>query len=329
MEELERRRVLTRDRIHQLNVRLAGAQEIVGSTACVYATGSTGRGEASEHSDLDAFILAADPSQSGAGSSLTKLDEIRLKARLIEANRQAGIPDFDGDGRYLVRYSPKELVTSIGKPEDDSSNTFTARLLLLLESAPLVGDEFYREAKDDVLSAYFRDFPDHSANFAPAYLSNDILRLWRTFCVNYEARTTSATDEKKAKRKYKNYKLKFSRMLTCYSAILQLLCIYNENQTVTVEDGKLTINKSPTERLEWLVWRDISPEAKKAVLILLELYDEFLALTVRPESDMVADFMDTTVSAKYFKAGDEFGKAMFTAVNTIGAGSRFHRLIVV
>ena len=37
--------------------------------------------------------------------------------------------------------------------------------------------------------------------FMPAFLANDILRLWRTFCVNYEARTQTEPAEKKAKRK--------------------------------------------------------------------------------------------------------------------------------
>ncbi len=74
-------------------------------------------------------------------------------------------------------------------------------LLLLLESKPLVGDDVYMEAVSDVVAAYWGDFIDHSQNFMPAFLANDILRIWRTFCVNYEARTEKDPPERKAKRK--------------------------------------------------------------------------------------------------------------------------------
>jgi hypothetical protein len=62
-----------------------------------------------------------------------------------------------------------------------------------------------------VVEAYWRDFLDHRQAFVPTFLTNDILRLWRTFCVNYEARTQTEPARKKAKRKLKNYKLKHRR----------------------------------------------------------------------------------------------------------------------
>src|SRR4029077_19402552 len=78
---------------------------------------------------------------------------------------------------------------------------------------------FYDEIVRDVIDGYWRDYQDHQANFMPAFLANDILRIWRTFCVNYEARTKREPDDKKASGKLKNYKLKHSRLLTCYSAL--------------------------------------------------------------------------------------------------------------
>ena len=66
----------------------------------------------------------------------------------------------------------------------------------------------------------------------PAFLSNDILRLWRTLCVNYEARTKTTPEQEKAKRELTNYKLKHSRLLTCYSGILYLLAIFKARGTV-------------------------------------------------------------------------------------------------
>jgi predicted nucleotidyltransferase len=42
--------------VQALRERLKSSEQIVKSKACVYATGSFGRGEASMHSDLDLFI---------------------------------------------------------------------------------------------------------------------------------------------------------------------------------------------------------------------------------------------------------------------------------
>ena len=74
---------------------------------------------------------------------MKRLDEICVKADLIEVTRAAGIQDFSGDGRYLVHYSVDEFTKALGTPEDDVANTFTARLLLLLESRPLLEGAVY------------------------------------------------------------------------------------------------------------------------------------------------------------------------------------------
>ncbi len=150
-------------------------------------TGSLGREEAGKASDLDLFIVGASGGEA----------EICLKAELIRAVRKLQFPEFSGDGEYLQFHTIDELVGGLGTSTDDSQNTFTARLLLVLESRCLLGDEIYKKAIDSVLAKYWRDFADHAENFAPAFLANDILRLWRTLCVNYEARTETEPPEKK------------------------------------------------------------------------------------------------------------------------------------
>ena len=56
MSELARRRNYSQQRIEELRGKLANAGAIASGKACVYATGSFGRKEASSHSDLDLFI---------------------------------------------------------------------------------------------------------------------------------------------------------------------------------------------------------------------------------------------------------------------------------
>ena len=155
MNNLEGRRAATEERIRKIQALLKDSEKRVLDKACVYATGSFGRREASDYSDLDVFIVGLSDGNQGKdgieASKLSRLDEICVLADLVGAIRNLGIPDFDGDGRYLVHYSTHNFTKTLGQPEDDATNTFTARLLLLLESTPLIGAEVHQKAIDDVL----------------------------------------------------------------------------------------------------------------------------------------------------------------------------------
>jgi predicted nucleotidyltransferase len=331
--ELASRRSQTTARIIELRKRLKTAEAIAKDKACIYATGSFGRREASDHSDLDLFIVGKSdgaPRRDGKeGSLLNRLDEIRIKAKLIEVTRALHIPEFSGDGRYLAHYSVDELTKTLGTPEDDATNTLTARLLLLLESRPLLESAVYRKATKEVIDAYWRDYEDHKADFMPAFLANDILRLWRTFCVNYEARTERVPELEKAKGKLKNYKLKHSRLLTCYSALLYLLVVYGHRQGVTPSDALAMIKLTPTERLEWLLGQRHLSHAHTRVRELLAQYERFLETTNSNEKRLVRAFLNKRTSHSHMSAAYKFGDLMFEVLSSIGDGNRFYRLLVV
>ena len=333
MDELYKRRSQTEARLKTLREKLKAAEKIAAGKACVYATGSFGRGEASEFSDLDLFIVGKRNGKPGPdgkeGSLLRGLDEILIKADLIEVTRELGIPEFSGDGRYLVHYSVHEFTKTLGTPEDDVTNTFTARLLLLLESCPLVEELVYREVIEEVVTAYWRDYEDHKASFMPAFLANDVLRLWRTFCVNYEARTERVPEVEKAKGKIKNYKLKHSRLLTCYSALLYLLALFGRKGTVSPTDALEMINLTPTQRLEWLQNNKDFAEAGPTIGKLLDQYKRFLETTNVAENELITRFTNKKLGREYMDAAYAFGDFVFEALNCIGRENRFHRLLVV
>jgi len=325
---IEDRRALSDKRLEALKGRLSTAKGLTAGKACVYATGSFARGEASKFSDLDLFIAGKTEVETGR-RLLSRLDEICVKAELIQANKDLNIQEFSGDGEYLVHYTTHELVGSLGHPRDDANNTFTARLLLLLESTPLLGDDTYRGVVDDVIEAYWRDYPDHQTEFVPAFLANDILRLWRTFCVNYEARTSVESAEKKAKRRLKNYKLKHSRMLTCYSGLLQLLAAFGRQGTVHPDDVREMVFLTPTKRLEGLKAQDAS--LTKEVDALLEQYATFLAHTDADEATMNLRFIDRNFARARLGEAGTFGDKVFALLQAVGQGKaqRFYRLLVV
>lgn len=330
-DPLVSRRTETGRRPIGLRSHLSSAKKIASGKACIYAIGSFGRCEASKHSDLDLFILGKTKKNKEGNEErlLNRLDEICIKSDLIEITRELKIPEFSGDGKYLLYYTVYDLLNTLGKPEDDVTNTFTARLLLLLESCPLVGEDIYRNAIGQVIKSYWRDFDRHKNDFMPAFLANDILRLWRTFCVNYEANTASESAEKRSKRRLKNYKLKHNRLLTCYSAILFLLAIYCRKGTVTPLDARNMTRLTPTKRLEWLLKQPWLKNAHVPLRDLLKQYRSFLRATNRSEKTLLTRFLNDSEYVRYTESASRFGDLMFITLNAIGSGGPFHRILMV
>jgi len=327
---IEDRRAYSDQRFGELIDALANAAKTCEAKACVYATGSFGRREASQYSDVDLFIvsLCDQPGKEQKGR-LSKLDEILLKADLIRATRKLGFPDFSKGGDYLQHHPANRLIEATGDRNDDATNTFTARLLLLLESKPLVGAGVHGQVIDDVIAKYWREFPEHNDSFMPAYLANDILRFWRTLCLNYEASTHEQTVEDRAKRKIKNYKLKHSRLLTCYSAILYLLYVYSIDGTVTVEVAKSMVSLNPTQRLQWLATKLQGSETADDIFAILKGYERFLDVTSSPEEDLIARFLDNREAHQLRSEQSEFGDLVYKLLLSVGRDSKFYRRLVV
>jgi hypothetical protein len=224
-------------------------------------------------------------------------------------------------------YTIQDLIGKLGTAEDDALNTFTARLLLLLESRALIGDDIREEAITDTIEAYWRDYDRHKAVFVPAFLTNDILRLWRTFCVNYEARTKGEPARHKAKRKLKNYKLKHSRLLTCYSALLYLLAEFTTKGTVDKTAALAMTRLTPMERVTELATSSNGAVDSKAKVVAC--YEKFLVETDASEDELFERFMDSQRSGDYSNDARLMGDAVHDLLRFVGADSRFYRLLVV
>jgi len=287
----------------------------------VFATGSYGRGEASMHSDLDYFLV-------------TRTDGIPIDAPIvidevlsaIERAREAMAIPGESSG-HAIAHDEAKLIGAIGDRADDFENTLTCRLLLLLESRPIVGDVLYETLLDKVLSAYWRDYEDNRDEFVPGYLANDILRLWRTFCINYEARTSREPEAKRAKRLLKNYKLKHSRLLTCYSGLAYLLHAFNARNTVTIDDARRMIGLSPTERIADI--GSARPDCTDVSESILTAYEDFLRQTDESESQLIDRFLDHDQRDRLLGQANDLGNRIFDLIRQIGMDTRLGRLLVV
>ena len=95
-------------------------------------------------------------------------------------------PKFTNDGKYLEILFADEMLSSLGGRQDDHMNYFTSRMLLLLESHPVLNKDAYYSITKKVIRSYFRDFDYYPDTFRPTFLINDIIRFWKTLCLNYE-----------------------------------------------------------------------------------------------------------------------------------------------
>jgi hypothetical protein len=323
---IESRRASSAARLAEYVRELDNARGLSREKACVCVVGSFGRGEATVHSDLDLVILG----KGTAGEpALSRLDLTCIEADLIRAARKLEFPEFSGDGKFLRLHTVGELVGNLGKETDDVTNALTIRLLLLLESRPLFEEDVYDASIDRIIAGYWRDFAEHQTDFLPAFFANDVLRLWRTFCVNYEASTADEPDEKKAKRKLKNYKLKHSRLLTCYSGLAALLAEFVDRGTVTPASALEMVRRSPTQRLQSIATRSPFTACSTAVERVLACYEQFLETTDAREADLVARFMNTHDSARLTAEIGDLGDAMWELLKVIGEDNRMLRMMVV
>lgn len=210
------------------------------ANVAIFAAGSIGRFEAGRESDLDVFVLAKNRDSSKSNNNpISHLDEIRLFAKLIEINAALKLPEFSGDGRYLKAHSLERIISSTGDAHDDIENLFTTRMLLLLESQAIWNNELRKVAIQNVLGNYFKDEKE-KADFKPLFLLNDILRYWRTLCLNYERDRVTSSKWWKT-----NLNLKFSRKLTIFSTVMLIVT----EETQSIEDFKKIADLVPLERL--------------------------------------------------------------------------------
>ncbi|MFY0523211.1 hypothetical protein ACN28I_08520 [Archangium gephyra] len=281
MSIFEERRKFSQDRLDKLSTQVGELEYVKRlDPLCIYVTGSFGRLEATQHSDLDLFFVHLGNEKI---HRVSRLDKVLVDAELIKLAKRESFPEFSRDGRFLEIHYLEDIQAALGSPEDDYRNYFTARMLLLLESRPLYGAGTYEKVLGDIVETYFRDYKDHASDFRPVFLVNDIQRYWKTLCLNYEHnRNRSLTGDEKVKSQLKNIKLKFSRLMTCYSALACLVA----RPTIDSAGVLSLVKTAPALRIESL--RNDSEERGQLIDSLLGEYQWFLEFAAKPPDEQLA-----------------------------------------
>lgn len=309
-------------RLSEISNRISKIPELQDNKICIYTTGSYGRYEASENSDLDLFFLDADESH-----ITSNIDKTLITAKVIEICRLMKLPEFSKDGGYLKIHHIEDIKNKLGSPEDDYYNYFTARMLLLLESKPIYDNNLHLTCLEQIIKSYYVDFHDHSQSFKPIFLTNDIIRFWKTLCLNYEHRRRLRKDEDNPNHKNvtysKNLKLQFSRKLTCFSFILSLAGF---NKTINESDILQISQLTPLERIRKLKndVTNIDTEIEK----VLDLYKWFLDHTQIPSEEMLNWISDKNIRNEAFEKSRDFGSELFNILKKVDEQNLLNKLLI-
>ena len=244
----------------------ADCVNITDQPLAIFCAGSLARMEIGAKSDLDVFVTADAVDESH--KLRKRLFQLRLFSEMIAANDRLNFQSFSNDGEYLKLCFLDDIKFRTGSRIDDSENLFTTRMLLILESQFVANEPVYRKHLHDVLTLYYRDQAE-TASFRPVFLLNDILRYWRTMCLNDEERRHGVN---RPFRK-KNVNLKFSRMLTIFGTVLPLVA----KPIDSVSELQDMCTKTPLQRLATGLDILDDEDLMDRWHHILDIYEEFLS----------------------------------------------------
>jgi hypothetical protein len=128
---------------------------------------------------------------------------------------------------------------------------------------------------------------------------------------------------KKADSALKNYKLKVSRLATCFSMVANLSA---EPVPVTVETVLELCRMTPAERFERL--RPQGQIANELIDQLFEIYDAFLDSTRRDKDDLLAEFTDSSHREQALGDAKRYGDLIYKLLQEVASAERMRFLVI-
>jgi hypothetical protein len=228
--------------------------------ASVVFVGSWGRAEVTSASDDDYMVLVE-----GDGDGRPPVDEV---THALQKDPEGFRPPGP-EGMFAQQVHGSVLVERIGLDKDTNTN-LTQRMLLLLESRPLLGSDSYERVKGQALEAYLEDaVKDY---WPPRFLLNDIVRYWRTMAVDFAAKMRERDDPGWGLR---NAKLRTSRKLLFASGLLPVIRAHEFRADEMVGFLGAQLAMPPADRVAdaFLAYHQLDDG-----VAVLSAYDQFLGM---------------------------------------------------
>ena len=234
--------------------------------------GSTARGEATTGSDVDWTLLI-----DGAG----KAEHRRVARQIARVLKDLRLKDPRAGGAFGEMAISHDAIHKIGG-EADSNRNLTQRALLILESAPIVGDVVRTRVIRLILQRYVQDETSFLTETGKRervhrFLLNDVIRFWRTMAVDYASKRIERGDEGWAIR---NAKLRFSRKLLLVAGLA--ICLAPKLRP----SEKLRQAQTADQIEEALIDLLIEYQDQVPLAIVIQLFREFAS------DDLAREFLD-------------------------------------
>lgn len=265
--------------------------------ATIVLTGSWGRHEVTSESDDDFMVVFEGSPREGARPSVNEV------ARVL-GGPPPGVEDIFGRPVSL-----DDLRGKIGRDEDTNAN-LTRRMLFVLESVAVRGEDVHARARTALLRGYLdanvKDFRP------PRFLLNDVVRYWRTIAVDFESKMRARKGEGWGLR---NAKLRLSRKALFAGGLLPVLGCYRYR---VVDMPAYLDERMSVPPLDRIADAFIDHGALDSGARALNAYDEFLAIL--DDSDQrkllsalgVEDARESQLFARIAELGKEFEACLLT-----------------
>ncbi len=173
------------------------------SDLVIGVNGSVARREATSGSDVDLFFLTLSDDLAAAKTAQDEYRE-RLFAEGIKMPAHGGV---------FEKPLPTTLLTATIGGEDDTNTYITRRMLYLLEGEWVANEDGFNRLRLDLIARYISEDLDDQK--IVRFFLNDVIRYWRTICVDFENKTADSNKP----RAIRLVKLRLSRMLLYVAGI--------------------------------------------------------------------------------------------------------------